>query len=292
MKNHFTWIDFVKLVCAIVAVVLLVCLIVKLGAILLGRPDVLKEYKPEYLLVALAAAILLPFLSQIEAFGVKMSVREQVDNLSSWIDALPYYTLGSECERDHDNELAERYYFESLERCPTFWPSLLGLGSVYQEKKEYDKAVPYYREVLKLDPDNVYAYNNLAAIYVEAKPPLGNAETGLAFAEDALRILPSFDHAYYFKGTALNLLGRYDEAREILKGSIDRGFASESIEYWMMYELAIARSKSSKTNERVTEEKLEEILDKARNAPESELLETMSETEEQERVSSGDRKII
>jgi hypothetical protein len=83
MKNRLTWVGFVKLVCVVVVVGLLGCLVLKLAGIKLGSADVLRDFKFEYLLVALAAAVLLPSLSQIEAFGVKMSVRVQVDNLSA-----------------------------------------------------------------------------------------------------------------------------------------------------------------------------------------------------------------
>jgi tetratricopeptide (TPR) repeat protein len=148
------------------------------------------------------------------------------------------------------------------------------LASVYHEEEEYEKAIPYYRQVLKLDPDNVYASNNLAEVYLNAPPPLQKAETALAFAEDALRILPSFGPPYYYKGEALNRLGRHDEAHKTLTGAIERGFASKDNTYWMMYELAIA---DSRMKELVTQERLSMMLALAENdGHASQLLSAMS----------------
>lgn len=41
----------------------------------------------------------------------------------------------------------------------------LNIGSVYAQKKEYDKSEEFYRKVLELNPESVDAYNGLATIF-------------------------------------------------------------------------------------------------------------------------------
>ena len=285
MKKNLTWTSFVKLVCGIVALLLIGCVIAKII-----QPEALKDFKFETLLMALAIAILLPYFSQLEAFGVKVSVREQVDNLSTWVKASPYYTLGSECEVEGDNLLAERYYLKGLEECPTFWPSILGLASIYHEKGEYDRAIVYYQDVLKLNPDNVYTYNNLANIYLNAKPPIYDPKKALGFAEEAIKHLPSLGSAYYYKGWALNDLQNYEAARNTLRGALDSQFALKDDAYWIAYELAVAKSHLT---EPVTVADLDKMLRLAEDNHEAgKLVEIFSRVNEQERFSPEVQKTI
>ena len=76
LTKKFTWVSYVKLICGLVAILMIVLVIIKLA-----NPDLLPEVKFEVVLLALAIALLLPYISNIEALGVKVSVKEQVQEL-------------------------------------------------------------------------------------------------------------------------------------------------------------------------------------------------------------------
>jgi tetratricopeptide (TPR) repeat protein len=300
MKRYLTWFNFVKLVCGVVAVGLIICLIVKLvGSNIIPS---LANIKLEVLLVALAITILLPTISQLEAFGVKLGIKEQIDELSAWAKASPYYSLASEYEDEEDYLLAEQYYLKSLEECPTFWPSIFGLASVYDDiagkarlrkeyneaRSNYDKAITNYKKVISLDNDNVYAYNNLAAAYLAAPPPTWSPAKSLKYADEALENYPSLGSASYYKGEALNYLGKYSDARAVLQAVVDNNLMENDQPYWGEYELAIANSNSAI---QVTQEGLDRMLDLANHDGEGEWLLRILKAE-RERFSEQDRFTI
>jgi tetratricopeptide (TPR) repeat protein len=284
MKKYLTWTNFVKLVCSVLAVILLVALIIKLV-----NPEAYPNISFETLLIALAICILVPYISQLEAFGVKLEIKKQVDDMSANLKALPDYMLGSEYHTDGDYEMAEQAYRKSLDQCGTFWPAILGLGGVYHDREEFDRAIMEYKRVLEIDKNNVYALNNMADVYAIADPPLRDAQKALDAANQALQIIPTKASTLHYKAVALNQLGRYAEAHTILNGLISKGMLSDQ-RHWVMYELAIANSRLGTPP---TLDYFEKILLHAReHGAASHLMTTLSFDEELERFSVSDRPMV
>lgn len=290
-KQIITWTNTVHVICGSTAVLLLIALVIKMF-----RPDLMAEYKPEVILVALAVAIFFPYISHFEALGVKVDIREQVKDLSAWVNATPYYTLASEYEAEKDYFLAELYFLKSLNECSTFWPSLFGLASVYdeiagesQKPDDYCKAIFYYQEVIKLDPDNIYSYNNLAADFLQAPFPVKDPNKALEYAKKALSIIQSFGSALYYKGEALNYLKDYQGASDIFSNIIDKGLMAHDKDlYWVQYELAVAKSNLGIA---VTSAVLQKCYESATKNDEVDLfLNTLKE--DQKRFSAIDRPTI
>ena len=286
------WERYVKVICATAIVLLLAAFVTELL-----KPDVITGDRLEILLVALAVAILIPYISNFEALGVKVSVREEVEKLSAWAKASPYYTLGSEYEEAEDLELAEQYYIKSLNECPTFWPALLGLGSVHQTRAaesdnadEYATSINYYHQVLDLDPDNIYSYNNLAKIYVSGPPLIRDTGKALENANKALDIMPTLYDSVYFKGEALNQIGTpesFQGAYDAYHGILEAGGLPKAV-HWVMYGLSIAKSNLGQP---VTPEELQEMFDYAQeNEEDDRLLKYFKDEEGYFRET--DRKII
>jgi tetratricopeptide (TPR) repeat protein len=295
-----SWENFVKLFCGIAIILLLIIIVSKLI-----NPTWLTEVKIEILLVALAVAMLIPYISSFEALGVKVTTKEKVKELSEWAKASPYYILGSEYEDEGDLIPAEEYYLKSLNECADFWPSLLGLGSIYHDRgdathdpEEYSKAIKYYRQVLELNKDNIYAYNNLAAIYVNGPPLIKDLRKAIDSADKALENLPSLYDASYHKGVALNnqkAPESYREAFKTLQGIIDAGKLKDNVHlrdwiHWVMYELDIAKSN---LGEAITKEDLEQMFDCAeKNSEDDILLDYLSRPDEQKRFKATDLPVI
>ncbi|MEW6092704.1 MAG: tetratricopeptide repeat protein [Chloroflexota bacterium] len=290
MKEHltlgklFTWTNFVRLICGILAVVFLAAVVVKIV-----KPELLTGLKIETILAALAIAILFPYISQLEAFGVKVEIRKQVEDLSSQIKALPDYMLGSEYHTEDDYEMAEQSYRKSLEQCPTFWPAILGLAGVYHDEENFAKAIREYKRVLELDKNNVYALNNLADVYTISDPPLKSPEKALEAANLALQIVPSKGSTLHYKAVALNELGRYREARDILNAIISQDMLEDQC-HWVMYELAIA---NSRLGTKISLDYLGKMLLHAKElGAAGDVVEALARPEELERFDPSDRSTI
>jgi tetratricopeptide (TPR) repeat protein len=243
--KKFGWTRFVRIFCGLIAIMFLVIFIIKLT-----NPALANGISLEVILISIAVAILLPYISSFEALGVKVGVKEQVEILSAWANATPYYTLASEYETEGDYNLAEQYYQKSLDECPDFWPSIFGLGSIYEEKgkryispHEYSMAIDYYRKTIELNKDNLYSYHNMAGAFLKAPPPVYSPENALQCAEKAIEIMPSFHDSLYFKGWALNSLNKpdYVQARNTLE-KIENLPETKGYRHWIKFELAIAKS--------------------------------------------------
>ncbi|MBN2388474.1 MAG: hypothetical protein JXB85_15765 [Anaerolineales bacterium] len=285
MKRPFTWNQFVKIICATSAGLLIAAIGIKLAA-----GELLAEVSLETLLIALGISILIPYISHLEAFGVKVEVRKQVDDLSARIQAMPDYILGSEYHFEGDLLIAERSYRKSLEQCPDFWPALLGIAGIYDDQEQYVRAITEYRRVLEIDKDNLYALNNLANLYMIAPQPIKNPRKALEMADRALTILPTLGSALHYKAIALIDLGQHQEALTILKGVVDQGLMAEEERHWTMVEIMVA---NSNLGVRVSNETLEKIFLRAcEHAAGKRMLLALLNEEEQERFAVADRPVI
>ena len=248
MKKHLTWDTFFNLVCILAAFLVMGAIIGKFM-----RVEALTDISIERLFIILGVIFVLPYVTRMEAFGVKFEMRKKVESLSDTIQALPDYVLASEYEAEEDWELAETAYNTSLRKCSEFWPSLFGLGSVYDSQEKYAKAIAEYNKVIKLDPENVYAHNNLAGVYVSAPNPLRDPKKARDMADKALAVIPDLGSAMYYKAEALNRETKYAEAYAILTG-LREGDKPSGQSHWVHYELSIA---SSHKNEHLSRDVLE-----------------------------------
>jgi tetratricopeptide (TPR) repeat protein len=97
---------------------------------------------------------------------------------------------------------------------------LLSLGREHYEKREFDKAEHYLRQVLERD-DAKYAdvYNMLGVIHHDR----GRFEEAQGSFEEALSINPNYTEAALNLAVTYNDLGRYDEAKKIYRAALSRG---------------------------------------------------------------------
>jgi len=80
-------------------------------------------------------------------------------------------------------------------------------GNEALKAKDFDKAIEWYSEALKLHSDHVY-FSNRSAAYLSK----GFAETALKDAEDCIKLNPTWPKGYNRKGAALHKMKRYDDA--------------------------------------------------------------------------------
>ncbi len=92
---------------------------------------------------------------------------------------------------------------------------LQSLADVFQRLKQNDKAVEAYEKLLKIQPDNVFALNNLAWLY-----SLHNNPEALELAKKASKLKPEDSGIQDTYGWILVQQGRAEEGRYILERAI------------------------------------------------------------------------
>lgn len=99
---------------------------------------------------------------------------------------------------------------QSLIDNPRDTEALLHLAMEYSLQENFVKAVETYFDLLRLDPDNFHAYNNLGILYRKS----GQFRDSLHCYQQAERINPDSYWVPYNMGLCFEAMGRMQEARE------------------------------------------------------------------------------
>lgn len=112
------------------------------------------------------------------------------------------------------------------------------IASYYMRHKEIDKAIIHYKKILKTQPKNLIALNNLAEIYLQ----LGD-EKSMKFAEKAYKLLSDNPLIADTYGWALHMNGKSSEALRILEKAKNSAPTSVVIKYHYAVVLAANNSR-------------------------------------------------
>ena len=135
-----------------------------------------------------------PILSEI---GIKNNIGSEPIELTQEQQEI------GEAITDKVNE-ADQWFDKPLGTPDTY----LKLGNFEYEGKNYEKAIEYYDEIIKIDIRNVNAWSNKGVVLDK----LERSDEAIRCFDKALEINPKYADAWYNEGTALGNLGRYDEA--------------------------------------------------------------------------------
>jgi len=146
----------------------------------------------------------------------------------------------------------------------------LSLASLYEQRKEYAKAVTLYEQLIKDKPDLNIAINNLATLLVDHFPTLENNKRALQLVETFVKS----EQPYYLDTYAWTLLNNDNkkDALKIFKELINK----EPNHPIFRYHLAVAEYKSGNNSAALVQ--LSEAINMAKkgvNFPEQELAEQM-----------------
>jgi tetratricopeptide (TPR) repeat protein len=89
--------------------------------------------------------------------------------------------------------------------------ALTSLAIHLQTDGRSNEAMPFYRRVLELQPDNLIVMNNLAWLMCEDK---GELEEALQLAQKGLKILPNYIDLIDTRGAIYYQMGEFDKAVE------------------------------------------------------------------------------
>ena len=109
-----------------------------------------------------------------------------------------------------------------------------GIGAIYSQSGQYEKAESYYRDAIKQEPDNLYWVYEFAWFLIDKEI---DVEEGLELADEIIADSPEYWPAIDAKGWALYKLGRHEEALELLKDSWDLKFAYSHTGYLHIQEV-------------------------------------------------------
>ena len=113
---------------------------------------------------------------------------------------------------------AEEYARRALAFDPGLSQAHAVLGDIHGLRKEWAAAIVAFHEAIRLDPQNTYAWEELAwAFNSKDSPEPVEAEQA---AREALRLDPTFLWNYYQLGWALEMQGRYEEAVAALEQAL------------------------------------------------------------------------
>ncbi|MEA3458726.1 MAG: tetratricopeptide repeat protein, partial [Candidatus Thermoplasmatota archaeon] len=102
------------------------------------------------------------------------------------------------------------YYKNALNVFSESIEALYGIAMYYQNNNEYQKALDYYTDILKIDSENTLAYFNTGYIYLVY---LNEFEKAIMYFSDAIEISPKYYDAYYNRGYCYELIGDIANAR-------------------------------------------------------------------------------
>lgn len=91
-------------------------------------------------------------------------------------------------------------------------------GNEYLKNKDFDKAIEYYTEAIKLNDKNHVFYSNRSAAYLSK----GWSDSALKDADKCIEIKPDWPKGYGRKGAALHGLKRYDDAIKIYETALEK----------------------------------------------------------------------
>jgi tetratricopeptide (TPR) repeat protein len=95
------------------------------------------------------------------------------------------------------------------------------MGQTYVLQYDYSRAAAEFREAIRLEPENGFAWDQLAWALGYEQPP--EALESEKTAREAIRLLPSLPQAQYHLGRALLLQQRYQEAAAAFQRSSELG---------------------------------------------------------------------
>lgn len=102
-------------------------------------------------------------------------------------------------------------YLEGVSESKQNSDSLLMLASAHYNKKEYDKAIQTYEEMIDRYPENPAGYNGIANVYRDKK----DQSNAVRYYRSAIEVNPKYSIAYVNYAIMLYDLGQREEARTI-----------------------------------------------------------------------------
>jgi len=114
-------------------------------------------------------------------------------------DYQTYYKNGYEYFIQEKYEMAEQYYKKAIELNPDFENAHYWLGKVYKQTGAYNQAIEQWKEVLRINPGNQYAFRNLIGSFKNISRV--QSDEANDYLDEGIKIIGNPEE-YLFKGDA------------------------------------------------------------------------------------------
>ena len=114
-------------------------------------------------------------------------------------DYQTYYKNGYEYFLQEKYEMAEQHYKKAIELNPDFENAHYWLGKVYKQTGDYNQAIQQWKEVLRINPGNQYAFQNLIGSFKSTS--LVQSDKANDYLDEGIKIIGNPEE-YLFKGDA------------------------------------------------------------------------------------------
>jgi len=114
-------------------------------------------------------------------------------------DYQTYYKNGYEYFLQKNYEMAEQYYKKAIELNPDFEKAHYWLGKVYKQTGAYSQAIEQWKEVLRINPGNPYAFQNLLGSFKNTSRV--QSDKADDYLDEGIKIIGNPEE-YLFKGSA------------------------------------------------------------------------------------------
>ena len=110
--------------------------------------------------------------------------------------------------RNVDWKNESNFWLASVKANPGSSHAHAGLGNVYSQNGDFEKAIAEYKQAIKIKPSFLAAYNNLGMTYSD----MGKYDEAIAYYKKAITISPQFAEAYLNLCVACEYSGRSQDA--------------------------------------------------------------------------------
>jgi len=114
-------------------------------------------------------------------------------------DYQTYYKNGYEYFLQEKYEMAEQHYKKAIELNPDFENAHYWLGKVYKQTGAYNQAIKQWKEVLRINPGNQYAFHNLIGSFRSTSRV--QSDKANDYLDEGIKIIGNPEE-YLFKGDA------------------------------------------------------------------------------------------
>jgi len=148
--------------------------------------------------------------------GESLSEREE-GRMKDWLaSAEGLYTIGLRFLWAEDYEKALAYFIEAVKRNPDHAQSYFQIGYCLTKLGQYKEAMDSYQQAIRIQPNDGEIYNNLCFAYGK----VGRFDEARKSCGQAIRLKPDLAEAHNNLGWAYQMLGRYQEAIQSCKEAI------------------------------------------------------------------------
>jgi tetratricopeptide (TPR) repeat protein len=148
--------------------------------------------------------------------GITLPEREE-GRMKDWLaSAEGLYVIGLRFLWAEEYEKAIPYFLETIKRNPELPQAYFQIGYCLAKLRQYQEAIEPYKQALRITPRDADIHNNLCVAY----GMVGRYEEAIETCKQAIQLKANFAEAHNNLGWTYQMLGRYQEAIQSFKQAI------------------------------------------------------------------------